>query len=143
MQQSLIYVSVDVDDAPRHQANRNPGSHYLGHCHWNEVKGLMVSAKQVGRRRPAFRQQTRCNRGILSLQMGENLLNDRRVFDAGDHFVCTAAGKVCLNVDIEDLRQPLRQDHNGAAHHSHFRAGEGVNTQMNDRFRTGFQTFNQ
>ena len=33
----------------------------------------MVSAKQVGRRRPAFRQQTRCNRGLLSLQMGDTL----------------------------------------------------------------------
>jgi hypothetical protein len=32
----------------------------------------MVSAKQVGRRRPAFRQQTRWNRDLLSQQMEKN-----------------------------------------------------------------------
>ena len=58
----------------------------------------MVSAKQVGRWRPACRQQIRWNRGVLSLQMGENFLNNNSVFDAGDHFGRTAAGTACLNV---------------------------------------------
>jgi hypothetical protein len=32
--------------------------------------------------------------------MGENLLNDRRVFDAGDHFHRAAAFTASLDVDI-------------------------------------------
>jgi len=61
----------------------------------------MVSAKQVGRWRPAFRQQTRWKRSALSLQMSENLLNDRWVFDAGDHFHRAAAFTTGLDVDAE------------------------------------------
>ena len=60
----------------------------------------MVSVKQVSRWRPACRQQIRWNQGVLSLQMGENLLNDRRVFDAGDHFHRAAAFTANLDVYI-------------------------------------------
>ena len=66
---------------PGRQANRQPGCP-LGSRHWNEVKDLMVSAKQVGWRRPARRQQIRWNRGVFFLQMGENFLNHHWIFDA-------------------------------------------------------------
>lgn len=70
---------------PGRQVNRQPGCP-LGSRHWNEVKELMVSAKQLGRWRPACRQQIRWNRGVFSLQMSENLLNNHGIFDAGDDF---------------------------------------------------------
>jgi hypothetical protein len=47
------------------------------------MKDLKMSAKQIRRWRPACRPQTRWIRGVLSLQMGENLLDNRRIFDAG------------------------------------------------------------
>jgi hypothetical protein len=37
----------------------------------DRAKGLMVSAKQLGRWRPARRQQIRWNRGVLSLQVAQ------------------------------------------------------------------------
>ena len=43
-----------------------------------------MSAKQIRRWRPACGPQTRWIRGVLSLQMGENLLDDRWIFDAGN-----------------------------------------------------------
>ena len=71
----------------------------------------MVSAKQVGRRRPTFWPQTRWNRGVLSLQMGENLLNDHRVVDAGDDPHRPAAFPAGLDIDIEHPLETLRPAH--------------------------------
>jgi len=68
----------------------------------------MVSAKQFGRRRLGFRQQARCNRGIFSLQIGDNYLNHRRVCDAGDHVHRAAAFPAGLDVDAEYAFQALR-----------------------------------
>ena len=44
----------------------------------------MVSAKQLDRWRPACRPQTCWRRGQLFLQMGENLINDHWIFNAGE-----------------------------------------------------------
>lgn len=67
----------------------------------------MVSTKQVGRRRPACRQQILWNRGVLSLQMGENFLNNHWIFDAGDDFHCAAAFPAGFDVDYEYAFQAL------------------------------------
>ena len=78
----LLLCPYHVCSVPGHQANTEVLARRLGHCHWNGAKGWMASAKQLGRWRPARRQQIRWNRGVHSLQMGENLFNDRRPFDA-------------------------------------------------------------
>ena len=83
----------------------------LGHCHWNGVKGLKVSAKEVSRWRPTFRTQTRWNRGVYSLQMGENFLNNHWVLDAGNHFRRAAAFPAVFDVDTEYTFQALRPGH--------------------------------
>jgi hypothetical protein len=56
----------------------------LANFHWNAVKGLMDSAKQVGRRRPACRPQTGWRRCKLFLQVGQYLLDHHRVLNAGE-----------------------------------------------------------
>jgi len=75
----------------------------------------MVSAKQVGRRRPAFRPQTCWRRGQLFLQMYENLVNDHWIFNAGDDPHCPAACAASLDVDTEDSLEALRPGHCGPA----------------------------
>ena len=60
-----------------------------------------MSAKQIRRWRPACRPQTRWIRGVLSLQMGENLLDNRRIFDAGNDPHRPTAGTEGFNVDVE------------------------------------------
>jgi len=66
------------------------------------MKGLKVSAKQIRRWRPAFRQQICWNR---------SLLNDHGVIDAGDHFHGTIACTASLDVNIEHVLQSLRPAH--------------------------------
>ena len=83
----------------------------LGICHWNRVKGLMVSAKQVSRWRPACRPQTCWSRGKLFLQVGQYLIDYRRVFNAGNHLHRATAFTAGLNVDIE---HPLETSPPGA-----------------------------
>jgi len=70
-----------------------------------------MSAKQIRRWRPACRPQTRWIRGVLSLQMGENLLDDRRIFDAGNDPHRPTAGTAGFNVDVEHPFQALRPGH--------------------------------
>jgi hypothetical protein len=43
--------------------------------------------------------------------MGEYLLNDHRVFDAGDYLDSTAAFPTGLDIYIENTLQPLRPPH--------------------------------
>ncbi len=45
------------------------------------------------------------------MEIGENLLNDHWILDAGDHFDGAAACTTRLNVDIENALQPLRPGH--------------------------------
>jgi len=56
-----------------------------------EQTGLPACTLRVDRRRPALRQQARFRRGSLFLQMGKDFLDQRRVFDAGNHFHRAAA----------------------------------------------------
>jgi len=63
----------------------------------------MVSAKPVGWRRPAFRPQTCGRRGKLCLQMGENLLNDHRIFNAGSYRAKVAGSQLRLYGGIDNL----------------------------------------
>jgi hypothetical protein len=46
--------------------------------------------------------------------MGENLFNDRRVFNAGDDPHCPATGRAGLDIDAEDPFQALSTGHRGA-----------------------------
>ena len=71
----------------------------------------MASVKPISRRCPAFRQQVRWPRDNLSLQMGEYLLNDHRVFDAGNDLDSTAAFPTGSEFYIENTLQPLRPAH--------------------------------
>ena len=71
----------------------------------------MVSAKQLGRWRPARRQQIRWNRGVPSLQVGENFFNNHWIFDAGDNFHRAAAFPAGFDVDAEYALQVLSPGH--------------------------------
>ena len=95
----------------------------------------MVSVKQVSRWCPACRQQIRWNQGVLSLQMGENFLNNHSVFDAGDHFGRTAAGTACLNVVMNTRPCHFVWVIAAQPFHGYSRVVGGVDTPRNDRFR--------
>lgn len=49
-------------------------------------------------------------------QVGEDLLEDHRAFDARDHSHRTAAGRADLDVAPEDPLEALRSGHHGAAY---------------------------
>ena len=44
-------------------------------------------------------------------QVCEYFLDDRRIFDAGNHFDRPAADSALLNVDMENTLEPLRPGH--------------------------------
>ncbi len=71
----------------------------------------MVSLRSVKparlRRCPAFGQQWGLYRKGFFIQVGEYLLDNYRIFNAGDHFDRTAAGTARLNVDIEHPLETL------------------------------------
>ena len=83
----------------------------LGHGHWNGVTRLKVSAKQISRRRPAFRPQTCWRRGQLFLQVGQYLIDHHRIVDAGDDTHRPAAFPAGLDVDIEHSLETFRPPH--------------------------------
>ena len=59
------------------------------------------SAEQAGlRRRSTAPQQERRSRRFFLLQVCQDLLDDHRVFDAGNGLGCTSADTARLNVDI-------------------------------------------
>jgi hypothetical protein len=63
----------------------------------------MVSAKQLGRWRPARRQQIRWNRGVLSLQVGPDCLRSRvNVEPSGEAF-----NRICLEHKTGRPRNPM------------------------------------
>ena len=75
----------------------------------------MASAKQTGRRCPAFRQQVRRLRGGFVVKVGEDLLDHHRVFDAGNDSERTGTFPAGLDVDVENALQSLRPGHRGPA----------------------------
>ena len=70
-----------------------------------------MSTEQTSRRCPAFRPQTCWRQGKLFLQMGENLINDHWIFNAGDDPHRPAAFTAGLDVDI---KHPLETSPPGA-----------------------------
>ena len=85
----------------------------------HEVAQLSVEQASL-RRRPAGRQPGAYDRGVILVEMGENLLDDRRIFDAGESLprersdcfghdpYCPAAGLADLNVDAKYSLHALR-----------------------------------
>jgi len=66
------------------------------------ITGLRVSAEQVSLRwRPALGQTHGIDTQPFNAQVSEYLLNDQRVFDAGDGFHGTAAFTTRVDVDVE------------------------------------------
>ena len=61
-----------------------------------------------------MRQPTASWRSGFFVQVGEYLVNDYWIFDAGDHFDGAAAFTACLNVDIENALQSLSPGHGRA-----------------------------
>jgi hypothetical protein len=74
------------------------------------------SAEQAGLwRRLAYGQTDRfCCRDFL-IQVIQYLLDDHKVFDAGDQFGRTTTGTARLNVDIKHAPQPLHLGHRNPA----------------------------
>ena len=75
----------------------------------------MVSKRSVEpvrlRRCPAFGQQWGLYRKGFFIQVGEYLLDDYRIFNAGDHFDAATTGTARLNVNIEHALEPLSPSH--------------------------------
>ena len=58
-----------------------------------------------------IRQQERRSRRFFLLQVCQDLLDDHRVFDAGNDLRCSSANSALLNVDMENTLEPLRPGH--------------------------------
>jgi len=70
------------------------------------------SVEQIHLRwRPGFGQCHRFIHCVFFVQVGDYLVDDRRILDTGDDFNCTAVVKIGLEVDIENSLQWLRRDH--------------------------------
>jgi hypothetical protein len=67
----------------------------------------------AGRRRPAFGQREGFAGFSFALQVSEDLLDHRRIFDAGDDFHRATAFLAGLDVDIENALEALRPGHRG------------------------------
>ncbi len=98
------------------QANRFPTARVWGgaatRVEW--VASLRSVEPARLRRCPAFGQQWGLYRKGFFIQVGEYLLDDYRIFNAGDHFDATAAGTARLNVDIEHPLETLGPSHGRA-----------------------------
>jgi len=66
--------------------------------------------------------------------VGEYLLDDHWIVDAGDHFGRNASGMVFLNVDIEHALELLCRGHSVPALHGSSPVVCVSNTQRNDHF---------
>ena len=74
----------------------------------NAMIGSLDGIEQTRLRRcPAFGQQGCVYSKGIFIQVGEYLLYDRRIFDAGHHFDRTPAGTARCNVDTEHPPGPL------------------------------------
>ncbi len=77
-----------------------------------ERECFLESAEQAGLRRcSTVRQQERGSRRQFFFQVRQDLLNDHRVFDAGNHLRGSSAYTAGLNVYIENPLEPLRPGH--------------------------------
>ena len=77
-----------------------------------ERECLLESAEQAGLQWcSTVWQQGRGSRRYLLLQVHQYLLNDHRVFDAGNDLCCSSANSALLNVDKENMLEPLRPGH--------------------------------
>jgi hypothetical protein len=72
----------------------------------------MASVEQPGlRRRPFLRQHRRISREHFALQMRQNSLDYRRVFNAGNDLDLTTAPFAGLDIDVKDTLEPLHPGH--------------------------------
>jgi hypothetical protein len=77
-----------------------------------EPECFLESAEQAGlRRRTTVRQQERSSCRQFFFQVRQDLLDDHRVFDAGNDPGCSSTDPARLNVNIEHPLQPLRPGH--------------------------------
>ena len=60
---------------------------------------------------PTFRQQSCCCRSFIAIQVGEYLLNNRWVFDAGDDLDITTALSAGFNINVKHALQALCPGH--------------------------------
>jgi hypothetical protein len=63
-----------------------------------ERESFLESAEQAELRRSAVRQQRRGSRRQFFFQLRQDLLNDHRIFDAGNHLGCTTASTARLQL---------------------------------------------
>jgi len=75
-------------------------------------QGVMQSVEEAGLRwRTTLRQHHQIGRGCFALQMRQNPLDNRRVFNAADDLDVPRAPLAGLDVDIKHPFQPLHPGH--------------------------------
>jgi hypothetical protein len=79
---------------------------------WVARECFLESAEQTGlRRRSTVRQQQRSSCQRFFLQMHQYLLNDHRIFYAGNDPGWSSTDSAPLNINLENPLQPLRPGH--------------------------------
>jgi hypothetical protein len=77
-----------------------------------EAQGVMLSVEEPGlRRRPPLRQHRQLGGGLFALQMRQNPLDHRRVFNAGNDLDLTTAPLAGLDVNVKYAFESLHPGH--------------------------------